>query len=88
MAKHNSNIFRCEHCKAFKVCLAIFQHWRMGRRIFGGYRAKFKRHSKLDIRNIKHNNWKDNAPGEKLLRFVKTGEGGVFRSFSYNIYMN
>ena len=25
MAKHVSKILRCEHCKIFKVCLAIFQ---------------------------------------------------------------
>ena len=27
MAKHTLKILRCEHCKIFKVCLAIFQHY-------------------------------------------------------------
>ena len=27
MAKYTLKIFRCEHCKIFKVCLAIFQHY-------------------------------------------------------------
>ena len=29
MAKHALKIFRCEHRKIFKVCLAIFQNYEM-----------------------------------------------------------
>ena len=64
MAKRILKIFLCEHCKNFKVCLAMDEEpW-----------ADTERNLKDKVSLIllvENNNWKSNAPEEKLSRVFK-----------------